>query len=87
MIRSAEAPVMGAELEEAAGGWDSRETRPTDGKVKGRPSGRRKWLVGLGIFVPLAQGPAGAFRHFINDFNASTAIAGRKSWIYGHGDA
>jgi hypothetical protein len=41
----------------------------------------------LRIFVPLAQGPAGAFRHFINDFNAATAIAGQKSWICGHGNA
>ncbi|WP_189044590.1 flagellar basal body-associated FliL family protein [Aliidongia dinghuensis] len=78
---------MDAELVEAVGGTDSRGTRPTDGKVKGRPSGRRKWLVGLGILVPVALGPAGASGYFLNDFNHSTAVAGRKSWIYRRGDA
>lgn len=69
------------------GAMVSAGTQPTDGKVKGRPSRRRKWLVVLGILTPRAHGPAIAFQYFLKDFNASSAIAARKRWICGHAGA
>jgi hypothetical protein len=47
-----------------------------DGKIKGRPSGRRKWLVGLRFFDIRHEPPAGASGTFLNNFNYPTAIYG-----------
>ncbi len=59
-------------------------TRPTDGKGKGWPSGRRKWLVGLEILRTRSPPPAGAPGIFIKDFNAPTAVGAHSSRRRGH---
>ena len=46
----------------------------TAGKIKARPSRRRKWLVGLRVFGIRRKPPAGGSAAFLKTFNGPTAI-------------
>jgi hypothetical protein len=52
----------------------SGDDQPTDGKIKGRPSARLMWLVGLGNLSLTPTVAAGASTDFSNKINLPSAI-------------
>lgn len=48
--------------------------QPTDGKIKGRPSARRMWLVGLENLPLTSVSSAGAFADLHSKINLPSAI-------------
>jgi len=62
-------------------------TLPTDGKGKGRPAARVKWLVGLENLPTPPTPPAGGVALFPNGVSTRSAIAARIARISAHDDA
>jgi len=51
------------------------DDQPMDGKIKGRPSARPMWLVGLDFSAYPRIVPAGAFAKKFNEFSNPSAVA------------